>query len=183
MQEDKLKETMKCSRQVYDGPLLKVYHDRVTLPNGSETGRDLIRHVGAVCIVPVTDDGKVVMERQYRYPVAQVAVEIPAGKLDFAGEDRLKAAMRELREETGITADRWQDMGIYYPSPAYTDEKITMYLAQGLHMGGKQDLDEDEFLDFDLQDIKDVVKDIMDGKLTDGKTQVAILKAARILGY
>lgn len=168
------------SECVFDGCILHVIRDSVSLPNGNEATREVIRHIGAVCVVPVTDDGLVVMERQYRYPIDRVISEIPAGKLDSKDEDRLEAAKRELKEETGYSADTWIDMGIYYPAAAYSDERITMYLATGLHKG-QQRLDEDEFLNVELIPIERLVDDIMSGKITDGKTQVAILKAARIL--
>lgn len=176
----KLTETKIESREIYDGEILHVYKDKVELPNGKEADREVIRHVGAVGIVPVTEDGKVIVERQYRYPLDMVITEIPAGKLDSRTEDRLCAAKRELREETGITADEWRDLGVYYPAAAYTDEKITLYLARGLQFG-EQNLDEDEFLNIEAVPLEELVREVMDGKITDGKTQVAILKAARLL--
>lgn len=172
-----LGETKVDSEDIFDGFVLHVKKDTIKLPNGNEATREIIRHIGAVCVVPVTDDDKVIMERQFRYPIDHVITEIPAGKLDDKNEDRLMAAKRELREETGYEADEWLDMGIYYPAPAYSDEKITMYLAKGLHKG-ERDLDEDEFLNVEEIPIRSLVEDIMSGKITDGKTQVAILKAA-----
>lgn len=173
-----LTETKTDSKEIYNGAILHVYKDTVTLPNGKPAGREVIRHVGAVGIVPMTDDGKVIVERQYRYPLDMVITEIPAGKLDSREEDRLLAAKRELQEETGITADEWMDLGVYYPAAAYTDEKITLYLAKGLAFG-EQNLDEDEFLNIEAVPLPELVEDVMNGKITDGKTQVAILKAAR----
>ena len=180
MEEKKLREIQTGTEDIFDGVILNVKRDQVRLPNGHESVREVIRHVGAVCVVPVTEDGKVVVERQYRYPIDQVITEIPAGKLDSREEERLSAAKRELMEETGITADHWTDMGLYYGAPAYSDEKITMYLAQGLHMG-EQHLDPDEFLNVELVPIEDLIEEILTGKLTDGKTQAAILKAAMLL--
>ena len=180
MEEKKLREVQIESENIFDGVILDVKRDQVRLPNGHQSVREVIRHVGAVCIVPVTEDGKVVVERQYRYPIDQVITEIPAGKLDSKEEDRLQAAKRELVEETGITADSWTDMGLYYPAAAYSDEKITMYLAQNLHMG-KQHLDEDEFLNVEFVPLEELVDAILTGKITDGKTQAAILKAAMLL--
>ena len=173
-------ETQVSSRDIFKGFILDVKVDEIRQPDGNIGTRELIRHIGAVCIVPVTDDGKVIMENQYRYPIAQLIQEIPAGKLDAADEDRLEAAQRELREETGYTADEWIDMGLYYPAPAYSDEKITMYLAKGLHKG-ETDLDDDEFIEVTEIPIAELIDDIVSGKITDGKTQVAILKAAKIL--
>ena len=132
-------------------------------------------------MIPVTDDNKVIMERQFRYPLNKVILEIPAGKLDAPDEDRLSAIKRELREETGYTADEWTELGDFHPAPAYSDEYITMYLARGLHKGERQ-LDEDEFLDVYAIPLADLVRDVMEGRISDAKTQVCILKAARILG-
>lgn len=180
MDEEKLVEKKIATEEIFEGFVLHVQKDTIKLPNEKTATRELIRHIGAVCVVPVTDDGKVIVERQFRYPIDQVITEIPAGKLDSSTEDRLEAAKRELREETGYTADSWTDIGIYYPAAAYSDEKITMYLARGLHKG-EQDLDEDEFLNVTKKPIKELVDDIVSGKITDGKTQVAILKAYEIL--
>ena len=180
MEEKKLKEVQTRSEDIFTGVILDVKRDQVRLPNGKESIRELIRHVGAVCVVPVTEDGKVVVERQYRYAINQVITEIPAGKLDSREEDRLHAAQRELEEETGITADRWTDMGLYYPAAAYSDEKITMYLAQGLHLG-EQHLDEDEFLNVSFVPMEELVEEILQGRITDGKTQLGILKASMLL--
>ena len=180
MEEKRLREIQIESEEIFNGLIMDVKRDRVRLPNGNQSVRELLRHVGAVCVVPVTDDGRVVVERQYRYPIDQVITEIPAGKLDSPDEDRLSAAKRELREETGFTADRWTDMGLYYPAAAYSDEKITMYLAQGLHKG-EQHLDEGEFLNVETVPIAELVEDILSGKITDGKTQAAVLKASMLI--
>ena len=178
---EQLKETTLSSTETYHGPLLHVYHDRVRLPNGHESGRDYIKHLGAVCVVPVTYDGKVIIERQYRYPLDMVITEIPAGKLDSPQEDRLSAAKRELHEETGLSADKWTDMGCFYSAVAYSTEKISMYLAQGLHQG-EQKLDPDEFLNVEMVPLTELVEQVMAGEIVDIKTQAAILKAARTLG-
>ncbi len=176
-----LTEEQLTSEQIYDGQVLHVYKDIVKLPNAREAVREVMRHVGAVGIIPITDDGKVVIERQYRYPLDEVITEIPAGKLDSKAEDRLDAAKRELQEETGITADEWVDLGIYYPAAAYTDEKITIYMARGLHFGA-QKLDDDEFLNIETVALETLVEAVMRGEITDGKTQVALLKIARMFG-
>ncbi|MBR2422866.1 MAG: NUDIX hydrolase [Oscillospiraceae bacterium] len=175
-----LAEVQTGSEEIFDGVILHVFKDTVQLPNGNPATRELIRHVGAVGVIPVTEDGKVIVERQFRYPLGRVITEIPAGKLDSFSEDRLSAAKRELEEETGYTADEWIDMGDYYPTPAYCDERITLYLARGLHQGQRH-LDEDEFLNFEAVPLSQLVEDVMEGRITDGKTQVAVLKAARIL--
>ena len=178
---ERLRETQLTEQDIFHGQILHVRKDMVRLPNGGTAARELIVHVGAVCVVPVTEDGQVYVERQFRYPLRQVITEIPAGKLDSNTEDILEAAKRELREETGLTAERWTELGLYYPAAAYSDEVITMYLAQDLHKG-TQELDADEFLDVQLLPMDKLIQDIMEGRVPDGKTQVAVLKAARMLG-
>lgn len=182
LEKDKnLIEVKTGSEEIFDGVILHVYKDSVTLPNGEPAGRELIRHVGAVGVVPLTDDGKVIVERQFRYPLDKVLTEIPAGKLDSKQEDRLDAAKRELQEETGITADSWTDLGVYYPAAAYTDEVLTIYLAEGLHFG-EQNLDEDEFINVEAVPLTELLEQVMDGTIGDGKTLVGILKTAKIKG-
>ena len=177
---ENLTEIKTGSQEIFDGVILHLYKDTVQLPNGKPAIREVIRHVGAVGVIPVTEDGKVLVERQFRYPLNRVITEIPAGKLDSFTEDRLSAAKRELEEETGYTAAEWIDMGDYYPTPAYCDERITLYLARGLELGQRH-LDEDEFLNFEFVPLSDLVDAVMSGRITDGKTQVAVLKAARLL--
>ena len=178
---ERLAEKQVSSEDVFDGVILHVKRDVAALSNGNTAVREVIRHIGAVCVIPVTEDGKVIMERQYRYPLDRVILEIPAGKLDAPDEDRLSAIRRELREETGYSADEWTELGDFHPAPAYSDEYITMYLARGLHKG-ERDLDEDEFLDVYAIPLSELVRDVMEGRISDAKTQVCILKAARILG-
>lgn len=179
MQE--LREVQVKTEDIFDGVILNVKRDTVRLPNGHQSSREVIRHVGAVCVIPVTDKEEVIVERQYRYPFDTVITEIPAGKLDSKQEDRLSAAKRELREETGLTADEWTDLGGFYPAAAYSDEYITMFMARGLHQG-RQELDPDEFLDVEKVPLTELVEDVMAGRIPDAKTQTAILKAARLLG-
>lgn len=179
-ERESLLESHVSTKELYSGRILHVIDDTVKIPNGNLASRELIRHVGAVCIVPITDDGKVVIERQFRYPVDEVITEIPAGKLDSKDEDPLLAAKRELREETGYLADEWISLGFFYPAPAYSDEKIHMYMAKGLHLG-ERDLDEDEFLDVSLVPLDDLVDDVMNSRINDAKTQMAILRAARYI--
>ena len=120
-----------------------------------------------------------VVERQFRSPLDCVITEIPAGKLDSKSEDRLSAAKRELEEETGLIASDWMELGDYYPAAAYTDEVITMYLARGLQKGTRN-LDEDEFLNIMEVSLDELVEEIMQGKIADGKTQVALLKVSHM---
>ena len=180
-ENSRLREIRTGSEEIFNGVILHVQRDTVRLPNGSEAIREVIRHIGAVCVIPVLENGDVVMERQYRYPLDRVILEIPAGKLDAADEDRFSAIQRELREETGYTADEWTVLGDFHPAPAYSDEFITMYMARGLRKGDRH-LDEDEFLDVYTVPLKDLVEDVMAGRISDAKTQVCILKAARLLG-
>lgn len=175
-----LTEVKTGSQEIFDGVILHVFKDTVRLPNGNSAIREVIRHVGAVGVIPVTEDGKVIIERQFRYPLNRIVTEIPAGKLDSPSEDRLSAAKRELEEETGFTAKEWIELGDFIPTCAYCDERITLYLARGLELGTRH-LDEDEFLNFEAVPLADLVEQVMDGTITDGKTQVAILKVARIL--
>ena len=176
-----LTERKTDSQEIFDGVILHLFKDTVQLPNGKSATREVIRHVGAVGVIPITDDGKVIVERQFRYPLNRVITEIPAGKLDSFTEDRLSAAKRELEEETGYTAKEWIEIGDYYPAAAYCDERITLYLARGLTLGQRH-LDEDEFLNFEAVPLSTLVADVMEGRITDGKTQVAVLKAAKLLG-
>ena len=176
-----LREIKTDSQEIFDGVILHVFKDTVKLPNGKSATREVIRHIGAVGVIPITDDGKVIIEKQFRYPLNRIVTEIPAGKLDSFTEDRLCAAKRELEEETGYTAAEWIPLGDYIPTCAYCDERITLYMAKGLQLGQRH-LDEDEFLNFEAVPLEELVEQVMNGTITDGKTQVAILKAARYLG-
>ena len=180
MKEIDLIERQLDSKLIFDGRILHVYDDTVSLPNGHTASRELIRHVGAVCVLPLTDDGNVIVERQYRYPVGRVLTEIPAGKLDSKQEDHESAARRELREETGCIADELVDLGVFYPAPAYSDEAIRMFLARGLHMGA-QDLDPDEFLNVEYVPLEDLVRQVLAGEIPDVKTQSAVLRVYTML--
>ena len=175
-----LTEKTKKSELIYDGTVVHLYRDTVTLPDGSEGVREIVKHVGAVCIIPITDKGEVVLEKQYRYAVDQTLIEIPAGKLDSPDEDPLEAALRELREETGITPKEITYMGVYYGSPAIMGEKIHMYMARGLSFG-KNDLDDDEFLEVFTLPLDEAVNMTLSGEITDGKTQAALLRARMMM--
>ena len=156
--------------------------DKVELPDGKEAYRDVIRHPGASCVVPLTDDGQVICVRQFRYPFLSETLEIPAGKLDKTdGETPLSCAERELKEETGAVAGRIEFLGEYWSSPAILDERIFMFLARDLTFGSMSP-DEDEFIDSVKIPLKDLVEMIMEGKIPDGKTQTAVLKTLYKLG-
>lgn len=164
----------------YDGKVVHLYVDQVALPNGAPGLREYVRHIGAVCVVPLTDDGKVLCVRQYRYPFATELLEIPAGKLDAKTEDHREAALRELREETGARCEKLTSLGNYWSSPAILDESIEMFLAEGLTMG-ETDFDDDEFIDLVPVPLEELVDDILSGKIADGKTQAAVLKVNELL--
>jgi ADP-ribose pyrophosphatase len=175
MDESKLIETKISSKDIFCGKIMTVQLDTVKLPNGKEATREIIRHKGAVCILPLAENGDVIVERQFRYPLNTVLLEIPAGKLDFVGEDPLEAAKRELREETGVTANKMTYLGEYVGSPAMLDEKIHMYLAEEL-LYGECDYDEDEFMSLDRIPLDELVEMILKGEVPDGKTQAAALR-------
>ena len=173
---ENLIEKKLSSENVFKGVLLDVYCDEIELPNGKNAKREYIKHVGAACVVPVDDDGNIIIEKQFRYPFNKVLTEIPAGKLDSKAEPHLEAALRELREETGFKAEKMVYLGEFYPTCAYSDEVIHMYLATGLTKG-EQELDEDEFVGVEKMPLEEAVNEIMAGNIPDGKTQTAILKA------
>lgn len=179
MKDENLIEKKVSSEYVFDGKLLHVYNDVVSLPNGKISTREYIKHQGAVAVVPVTDDNEIIVVRQYRYPIERVTIEIPAGKLDI-GEEPLEAAKRELSEETGVSGADITYIGGLYPSVAYTDEIIHMYVARNLEYG-QAHADEDEFLDVEKIHIDKFVEMIMNGEIMDSKTQAAVLKVANIL--
>ncbi len=174
-----LKEDFIKREEIFDGSVLHVVCDTVRLPNGESATREMCLHVGACCVIPLFDDGTVLIERQYRYPVGRVMIEIPAGKLNYKGEDPLEATKRELREETGAIAQRYTYLGEFIGSPALIDEKIQMYLAEGLSFG-ERCLDKDEFLEVERMPLKELYDMVMRGEIADAKTQVAVLKAWEI---
>ena len=179
---DALHETKLSSELIYDGKVVHLYRDAVRLPNGHESIREVVRHVGAVCVLPLFEDGSVLVERQFRYPHDRVLWEIPAGKLDSKAEAHLAAVKRELYEETGYTADKFTSLGLLYTTPAFVDEVIEMYLAEGLHTENDgQHLDEDEFLTVEKLHIDTLCDMVMRGEIPDAKTQVAVLKVKRLL--
>ena len=174
-----LEEKQIQSKRIYERKIVNLRVDTVLLPNGREALREVIEHVGAVCVVPVMPDGTTYMVRQYRYPFGEAVLEIPAGKLD-AGEQPVDAANRELEEEIGMKASELIYMGEFRPSVAYDLEVIHMYLARGL-VATQQHLDDDEFLDVETYSLHAIYDMIMDNRLTDGKTIAAVLKAKALI--
>lgn len=170
-----LTETELSSEEVYRGKLLKIRRDRVRLPDGSESVREYLHHPGAVVIVAVQPDRRLVFERQYRYPLRRVFLEMPAGKID-PGEAIEVCARRELREETGFSAKNWRHLGVMHPCIGYTDERIEIFLATGLEQGDR-DLDPGEFLEVVSLSIEEVEAAIHDGRITDGKSVTAFVRA------
>jgi ADP-ribose pyrophosphatase len=172
-----LSERRIAGEQVFDGVLLKVHRDEVRLPDGSRGIREYIRHPGAVAIVPLFDDGRVLLERQFRYPHNREFLEIPAGKID-PGEAHLDTAKRELLEETGYEAGEWTRIGVIHTAIAFTDEAIELFLARKLtHVGAN--LDAGEFLETLKVSLGEAIAMIRDGRITDAKTVAALLLLER----
>ena len=168
-----LVEHFVAGAMVFDGNLLKVYRDTVRLPDGSQGEREYIRHPGAVAIVALTDDRKLLLERQYRYPPRREFIEIPAGKID-PGEHPLATAKRELLEETGYVAEEWTRLCVLHTAIGYTDEAIELYLARKLTLKRRQ-LDPGEFLEPVLVAFDEAVAMVRDGRISDVKTVAAVL--------
>lgn len=175
-----LQEKTVGTEPIFDGKIIKVQRDQAELENGAVVTRELVIHPGGVCIVPINENGEVYLVKQFRYPFQEVLTEVPAGKLEF-GENHRDAGLRELKEETGAECENFEYLGVMYPSVAYLTEKIHMYLATGLKFD-KQSLDEDEFLDVIKIKLSDAVDMVLNGEIKDGKTQTALLLAARKLG-
>jgi len=168
------------SERVFDGKLLHVRSDRVRLPDGGTATREYIVHPGAVLVVPVRDDGRLVVERQFRYPLDRVMIEFPAGKLD-PGEEPLATAKRELIEEAGYTAQRWTPLGNVHTVVSYSTEAIEFFVAEGLaHVGAK--LDHGEFLEIIDMSVDEMLAALDRGEITDVKTVAALLMYARFRG-
>ena len=174
-----LKETTLNSKEIFNGVVAHLFIDEIELPNGDHSTREYLKHNGAVAVLPLDDDGNVYIVKQYRYPFSRVLTEIPAGKLDTPDEDHFEAAMRELREETGLTSKKVTFIGEYIGSPALLGETIYIYLAEELS-AGEQDLDDAEFLNVEKIPLDTLVKMVMDGEIKDGKTVYAALKVDKM---
>jgi ADP-ribose pyrophosphatase len=177
--ESHLKEERTASEVLVNGNFLQVCRDTVRLPDGHTATREYVIHPGAVVVVPLLDDGRVVLERQYRYPVAHVMTEFPAGKLD-AGEDPFLCGQRELLEETGYTAREWAYAGAMHLAVAYSTEIIHIYFARGLSLGTRQ-LDHGEFLDVFTATPQEVAAWCRDGTITDAKSLTCALWLQNVL--
>lgn len=177
-----LREQMVSSQTIFEGKIVKVTLDQARLPNGRLAEREVVYHPGGVAVLALDRDNTVYLVKQYRYPIQQLLLELPAGKLDHGTqEDHLLGAQRELSEETGLEASEWTYLGYTLASPGFCDEALHMYLARGLTRKG-QHLDEDEFLDVVTMPFEQLVEQVMDGTITDGKTVSATLKVKVLLG-
>ena len=174
-----LREMRISSEDAYQGNFLKMKKDIVSLPDGKETYREYLIHPGAVAIIPILNDGRILLERQFRYPVDAAMIEIPAGKLEL-GEDPLLCAQRELLEETGYSATEWEYLGKIHPVISYSTEIIEIFLAKGLEQG-ERCLDEGEFLDVFAATLEEMHQWIAEGKITDVKTIIAVYHLSRRL--
>lgn len=163
------------SKKIYDGKIFQVRKDRVLLPDGSESYREIVEHGGAVAVVPLIDE-QVYFVRQYRKPVEKVLLEIPAGRLE-PGENPAECARRELTEEIGFWPRRLQQLAFFYSSPGFTNEVIHLYLAQDLRVQ-QADRDEGEFLDVVKMPLSEAIRKVACGEITDGKTMTGLLMAA-----
>lgn len=163
----------------FKGRIINLRVDEALLPNGATASREIVEHNGGICVVPLTENNEILMVEQFRYPYGEVVLEIPAGKRD-GNEEPLEGGKRELKEETGATAESYTFLGELYPTPGYCGEIIYMYLARGLSYG-ETDPDEDEFLNVKRIPLEKAVDMIMSGEIKDAKTQTAILKTERML--
>ena len=166
--------------RVFDGIILHIDHFTNELPNGKLAKREVALHMGASAVLPVDDEGMTYLVRQFRAPIEQVLLEIPAGKLDSLDEDRLLAAKRELREETGFQADSWTHMVDIFTTPGFSNERISLYLARDLKAGDAQP-DDDEFLNLVRMPLKEAVEMAQRGEIQDVKTLIALLMARDML--
>lgn len=162
------------SRKIYSGPIFDLFQRTYRLPDGSEAPRDIIEHYGASVIIPVTDDGDLVMVRQYRPGSDSFMLEFPAGKLDSPDEDRQACALRELAEETGFRAKKIKPLLDMYPTAAYNTEKISLFLAEGL-TPGEPSLDEGEFVEVEIHSAQKLLDMVMRGEISDMKTILGVL--------
>lgn len=177
-----LTEQMVSSQTIFEGKIIKVTLDQARLPDGALAAREVVYHPGGVAVLALDKDNTVYLVKQFRYPIQKLLLELPAGKLDHgAEENRLLGAQRELSEETGLEASEWTYLGYTLASPGFCDEALHMYLARGLTRKS-QHLDEDEFLDVVTMPFDQLVEQVMDGTITDGKTVSTTLKVKVLLG-
>lgn len=166
------------TKEIYKGRIITVHEDAIELPDGSESVREVVEHSGGVCVAAITDEGEMYFVRQFRYPYKRVLLELPAGKLE-KGEDPMKAGLRELEEECGVTTDEIISMGTVYPTVAYCSEIIYLYAAKNLRKS-HQHLDDGEFLSVEKIKIEDAADMVMKGEISDSKTVALVLKVAKL---
>ena len=179
-EDRQLKEDVLFEEDVYIGKLLHVMRRTVQLPNGRTTTREMIHHPGAAAMVVIDSENRVVFERQWRSPMDAAFWEIPAGKID-SGENPFDTARRELREETGITASKWVELGTIHNAIGYSDEHIVIYLAKGTIVGGSRELDDNEFIDVHKSPFDEALRMTRDGRITDVKTIIGLNWAEQYL--
>lgn len=167
-------EKQLCAEYIYKGKIIKLRRDEILLPDGGNAIREVVEHNGGVCVAALTENDEILFVRQFRYPYMETTLEIPAGKRD-GDEDPLVCGKRELREETGATAEKYLPLGELYPSPGYCGEIIWMYAATGLTFG-ETCPDEDEFLSAERIPLEKAVEMVLSGEIKDAKTQAAVLK-------
>ena len=170
-----LEEKQLKAKYLYKGKIVNLRLDEALLPNGKTALREVVEHPGGVCVAALTENDEIIMVRQFRYPYNEIVLEIPAGKRDSTDEDPLSCGKRELREETGATAENFFSLGTLYPTPGYCGEIIWMYGATNL-LFGETDPDEDEFVETVKSPLEKAVEMVLSGEIKDAKTQAAILK-------
>lgn len=175
----KMNEKTLERKEIYTGRVLHLHVDKVELMNGRTSTRECVDHPGGASIAVLTEKNEMLFVRQFRYPYKEVVLEAPAGKLE-KGEDPFEAIKREQREETGTTGKNYVNLGKLYPSPGYTNEIIYLYACRAQSFGDT-DFDEDEFLEVEKIPMQEAVRMVMDGEIPDSKTQVLVLKTARLL--
>ena len=168
------------SETVFHGALLNVRRDVVALPNGNQSVREYVVHPGAVVVLAFLDNGNLLFERQFRYPLRQVFLELPAGKID-PGENILETAKRELSEETGYTATDWRHLGLTHPCVGYSNERIEIFLAQGLVKENAQHLDHGEFVELFTLSLDEALNSVRSGEINDSKTIASLFWAEKVL--
>ena len=178
--DERIMEKNLSRERVFDGIILHIDHVTNELPNGKHAKREIAMHVGASAVLPVDADGNVYLVRQFRAPIDQVLLEIPAGKLDSVDEDRLLAAKRELKEETGLDADEWIHLTDTFTTPGFSNERISLYLARELKFGESRP-DEDEFLNVVKLPFEEAFAMVARGEIRDAKTQIAVCMAHNLI--
>lgn len=166
--------------RVFDGIILHIDHLTNELPNGKLAKREVAMHVGASAVLPIDGEGNVYLVRQFRAPIGEILLEIPAGKLDSVDEDRLLAAKRELKEETGLEAERWTHLCDTFTTAGFSNERISLYLARDLRAGESRP-DEDEFLNLVKLPYEEALEMALRGEIRDAKTQITLLMAQNLI--